>query len=77
VPPQSTSVDGVSFSSGQAKHTLVMANDGTKEIFNAAGIRTQEFNRVLAGRPYASLAAVAAAPGVGPKTLQRMRDSTP
>ena len=70
-------VEGVSFSTAQTAHTLAMANDGTKADFNAAGIRTQEFNRVQTGRPYASLSAVAAAPGVGPKTLQRMRDSAP
>ncbi len=76
-PAPQTTVEGVPFSAVQADRTLAMANEGTKERFNAAGIRTQEFNRVLAGRPYSSISAVAAAPGVGPKTLQRMRDSAP
>ena len=76
-PPPSTTVEGVAFAAAQVTHTLEMANAGTKADFNAAGIRTQEFNRVQAGRPFASLSAVAAAPGVGPKTLQRMRDSMP
>lgn len=72
-----TTVDGVTFTSAQAAHTLRMANSGAVEAFHGAGIRTQEFNRVKAGRPYRSLRDVGGAPGVGPKTLQRMRDSAP
>lgn len=73
---KTVTVDGVPFTSQQAAHTLRMANTASLDAFKAAGIRTQEFNRVKAGRPYRSLRDVGAAPGVGPKTLQRMRDTT-
>jgi serine/threonine protein kinase len=72
-----TTVEGVAFTNAQARHALQMANSGSQAAFNGAGIRTQEFNRVKAGRPYGTLAEVGAAPGVGPKTLERMRDSAP
>ena len=67
--------DGVSFTAAQARATLRFANEADKGAFQAAGIRTQEFNKVAAGRPYSTLQTVAASPGVGPKTVQRMRDA--
>ena len=68
-------VDGVPFDPQQAEKTVQFANSATVDAFKAAGIRVQEFNRVKAGRPYSSIQAVGAAPGVGPKTVQRMRDA--
>jgi len=67
--------DGVSFTEAQATATLRFANSADKAAFNGAGIRTQEFNKVAAGRPHGSMSALASSPGVGPKTLQRMRDA--
>ena len=71
----SASYDGVSFTAQQATATLRFANNADKSAFNGAGIRTQEFNKVAAGRPHASMSDLSNSPGVGPKTLTRMRDA--
>lgn len=66
-------VDGVVFSASEAAATLSFANSADNAAFNGAGIRTQEFNKVKAARPFSSIEALGAAPGVGPKTMERMK----
>lgn len=72
-PAAAATVDGVSFSASEAARTLAFANRATEAQLRAAGIATTQLRAVERGRPYATIQAVGAAPGVGKKTLERLK----
>ena len=66
-------VDGVAFTAAEAAAALRFANAATPAELQGAGISGRQASAVQAGRPYADLAAVGAAYGVGEKTMQRLK----
>lgn len=69
-------VDGVRFTASEAASTLRFANGASEEQLRAVGIGTTQLRAVERGRPYGSIQAVGAAPGVGKKTLERLKSGT-
>ena len=69
-------VDGVAFSGAEAARTTRFANSATEAQLRAAGIGTTQLRAVERGRPYADIQAVGAAPGVGQKTLERLKSAS-
>ena len=78
-PVQSTDlrqvVEGVDFTEHQAVQVLERANEWSLVEMQAIGIRTQQGNAVVRGRPYLDLMGLSEAMGVGPKTLKALRDA--
>jgi DNA uptake protein ComE-like DNA-binding protein len=70
-------VDGVAFTAAEAAAALRFANEATAAELQAAGIAGRQASAVQAGRPYADLAAVGAAYGVGEKTMARLKTVGP
>lgn len=73
---QSSVVDGVRFSASEAASTLRFANGASEDQLRAVGIGTTQLRAVERGRPYGSIQAVGAAPGVGKKTLERLKSGS-
>lgn len=71
--PRGLIVDGVAFTAAEASRTLAFANGATEAQLRAVGIGTTQLHAVERGRPYATLQAVGAAGGVGPKTVERLK----
>ena len=67
------SIDGVSFDEATAATALEIANQATAEQLTAHAITSAAAAHLLAARPYASLAQVAATSGVGPATMTALR----
>lgn len=72
-PTDVTYHDGVAFTAAQAAGALRAANLATREQLAAGGITGTPSTLVLGGRTWASLAAVAAKPGIGETTMLRLR----
>jgi len=71
----SQTVEGVTFSAAQVTSALALANTATEAKLDVdVGLDSRAARALVAGRPFASLAAVAAAPYVGASALARLRD---
>jgi hypothetical protein len=69
------SYDGVFFDRPTARVALEIANQATFEQLTQEGnLRTAVANRVVGGRPYASLAEVAETYGIGTAKMQALHD---
>jgi DNA uptake protein ComE-like DNA-binding protein len=66
--------DGVAFDTATAAVALEIANAATVEQLIEAGMWSTGAQRLVDGRPFAALAAVAATSGVGPATMQDLHD---
>jgi hypothetical protein len=73
-PTDVTYLDGVAFTAAQAAASLRAANLATAAQLTGAGITGSPAALVTGGRPWASLAAVAATSGIGVTTMTRLRD---
>jgi hypothetical protein len=65
--------DGVAFSHVEAARALAAANQAAPAALASAGVATTQASAIGAGRPWASLAAVASKPGIGPVTVTRLK----
>ena len=65
--------DGIRFDDDTAQMALAAAQTATLAQFQAAGVATTGAKAIVAGRPYATLAQVAAADGVGQATMSALR----
>lgn len=66
--------DGVAFDEETARVALEIANEATHAQMVAHGVYTAGAAAIVGNRPYASLAEVAVASGVGPSTMQGLHD---
>lgn len=67
--------DGVAFSSAQLKVAVDVLNLATKEqLVEKASIATPQANLALAGRTWHSLKSFSTTSGVGPATMQHLKD---
>jgi DNA uptake protein ComE-like DNA-binding protein len=66
--------DGVDFSDAEAATALEVANAANADQLADAGITTAPRNVLLDNRPWATLATVADFSGIGPSTMQRLKD---
>lgn len=72
-PPNSTRADWVVPVDPLEQAALAFANEASPEELARAGVYPKGVSAILAGRPFPSLAAVDAAPGVGRRTLEALR----
>jgi hypothetical protein len=66
--------DGVTFDEPSAQAALAAAQTATPDQLRAAGVTVTAANALVAARPLATLAEVAAVHGVGPATMTALRD---
>jgi hypothetical protein len=70
---QAGTYDGVVFDGPTATIALEIANDASADVLtDVAGIYPAGVDAIVANRPHASLADVAATPGVGPATMEAL-----
>lgn len=65
--------DGVAFTHVEAARALLAAKEANFDALSSVGIYGAQANTIIAGRPWDSLAEVAATPGIGPLTMKRLR----
>lgn len=66
--------DGVVFTTDEGARALAAANGATPGDLEGGSITGAQATVIVAGRPWASLAGVSAAHGIGPMTMSRLRD---
>lgn len=69
-PAKDVNVDGVFMRAEQASRVLRWVNTASEEQLRGAGIYGRGVNALVEGRPFGSIEALAASPGVGEKTLR-------
>ncbi|NMO20380.1 hypothetical protein HPC49_41515 [Pyxidicoccus fallax] len=65
--------DGITFDEPTAVTALDLANQATYAQLTSHGVAGAQANDLIAGRPYTSLAAVAATDGIGPVTMNALK----
>ena len=66
--------DNVAFTHQEAASALAAANNADRDMFESIGIRGWQQNLLMEGRWFSSLETVADTTGIGPLTMQRLRD---
>ncbi|MBW2456345.1 MAG: hypothetical protein JRI68_17630, partial [Deltaproteobacteria bacterium] len=69
--------DGVTFDEATAQTALEITNLATGEQLAAGGVSTSPRNVILNNRPWANLATLADFSGIGPATMQALKDMVP
>lgn len=69
-PAKDVNVDGVFMRADQARGVLHWVNTASEDELRSAGIYGRGVNALVEGRPFASIEALGASPGVGEKTLR-------
>jgi serine/threonine-protein kinase len=75
-PPKESgpvTLEGVSFSAGEATRVLRFANEADDAAMRAAGVYPQARRSLLEGRPFADLRSLADAPFISTKTLEALK----
>ena len=73
-PSQAGSYDGVQFDDATAQTALAIAQTATYDQLRSNGVWSGGATRIVEGRPYATLADVAATYGIGRSTMQALKE---
>ncbi len=69
--------DGVPFGDDEAATALEIANLASEQQLADGGVTTSPRNKILDNRPWDHLETLAAFPGIGPATMQALKDMVP
>jgi DNA uptake protein ComE-like DNA-binding protein len=73
-PSLAGTFDGVVFDEATATRALELTNTAAAGELSSKGLASSAVSAIVAGRPFASLSAVAAASGVGPASMQALKN---
>lgn len=74
--PSVETFDGVSFTTQEVTKALDIANNANETQLSEGGVTTAARNTIINNRPWSQFSLVAATSGIGPATIQAIKDMT-